>query len=71
MLADPVEDYLSDTQALTNMPLTSGYYLGSTHSRRDYIRDDSLVEAINVASDLREHPKVELRGLEPLASCMP
>jgi len=71
VLVEPVLDYLSDTQALTYMPLTSEHYLKSTHSRRDYIQADSHVEAIDVASDLREHPKVELRGLEPLASCMP
>ena len=71
MLVEPVLDYLSDTQALTYMPLTSEYYLRSTHSRHDYSEADSPVEAINVASNLREHPKVELRGLEPLASCMP
>ena len=71
MLVEPVFDCLSDTQALTYMPLTSEYYLRSAHSRRDYIQADSPVEAINVASDQREYPKVELRGLEPLASCMP
>jgi hypothetical protein len=71
VLVEPVLDYLSDTQALTYMPLTSEYYLRSTHSRHDYSEADSPVEAINVASNLREHPKVELRGLEPLASCMP
>ena len=71
VLAEPVLDYLSDTQALTYMPVTSEYYLASTHSWRDYIEADSSVEAITVASELREHPKVELRGLEPLASCMP
>ena len=71
VLVEPVLDYFSDTQALTHMPLTSEYYLGSTHSWRDYIQADSPVEAVNVASDLREHQKVELRGLEPLASCMP
>ena len=70
-LAEPVLDYLSDTQALTYMPLTSKYYLRSAHSRRDCIQADSPVEAINEASDLRKHPKVELRELEPLASCMP
>ena len=58
-------------KALTYMPLTSEHYLASTHSWRDYIEADSPVEAITVASELREHPKVELRGLEPLASCMP
>ena len=71
VLVEPIFDYLSDTQTLTYMSLTSEYYLRSTHSRRDYIEADSPVEAINVASDLREYPKVELRGLEPLASCMP
>ena len=71
VLVEPVLDYFSDTQALTYIPLTSEYYLRSTRSRRGYVQADSPVEAINVASDLREHPKVELRGLEPLASCMP
>jgi hypothetical protein len=71
VLVEPVLDHLSDTQALTYMPLTSEYYLGPTHSRRDYMQANSPVEAINAASGLREHPKAELRGLEPLASCMP
>src|SRR5262249_3836375 len=52
VLVEPALDYLSDTQALTYMPLTSEYYLRSTHSRRDYIQADSAVQAINVASDL-------------------
>ena len=71
MLVELVLDYLSDTQALTYMQLTSEYYVRSTPSRRDYIQANSSVEAIKVASDQREHRKVELRGLEPLASCMP
>ena len=71
VLVEPVLEYLSDTQALTYMPPTSEHYFRSAHSQRDHIQGDSPVEAINVASDLREHPKVELRGLEPLASCMP
>ena len=41
VLVEPVSDYLSDTQALTYMSLTSEYYLRSTPSRRDYIQADS------------------------------
>src|SRR5262249_6175607 len=40
------------------MPLTSEYYLRSTHSRRDYIQADSAVQAINMASDLSASGRV-------------
>ena len=64
-------DYLLDTQALTYTLLTSGYYRVSAHSYRDRVPPDSSAEGIKVAVDLREDHEVELRGLEPLAACMP
>ena len=56
---------------LVRIPLTSGYYGRPVGNASVIMTNNATGSTSQQASDLAKRLKVELRGLEPLASCMP
>ena len=71
MLVEPRSDCLPYTQGVTRAALTSSYHGKSRRISREQgsRRGPSRTEL--QGPDLVKGTEVELRGLEPLASCMP